>query len=219
MFVSSTEYKATECEAGLVNLVFADDATDSVISTANIPASGKYRGSSRMLNTFEGTLMSGEWKLSVVSKSIHPDEYMGSLLHWGLRIEAKPCVAKPRWEKLPSPPAKFTPRRLHTSIAVGNSIFVTGGLSERRLTDLWRFDLDSNTWTELDIAPRKWPLNGQASYLGPFGLLSYGGVAKGGVQNGGQDLRLFDIFDEDWVHLPIHQNNVSVYSDDDEHFK
>ena len=93
MFVSSTENKATECEAGLVNLVFADDATDSVISTANIPTSGKYRGSSRMLNTFEGTLMSGEWKLSVVSKSIHPDEYMGSLLHWGLRIEAKPCVA------------------------------------------------------------------------------------------------------------------------------
>jgi hypothetical protein len=172
-----------------------------------------------MLNTFEGTPMSGEWKLSVaLSKSIHPDEYIiGSLIDWGLRIEAKPCVARPRWEKLPSPPAKFSPRRLHTSIAVDNSIFVTGGLSERRLTDLWRFDLDLNSWTELNnIVPRKWSLNGQACYLGPFGLLSYGGVAKGGVQSGGQDLRLFDLFDESWVHVPIHQNNVSVHSDDEQ---
>ena len=204
-----------------MNLLFSDDTDESILSYASIPDSGTFRPASSLIATFGGLpiIYGGEWKISIaLSQPIHPEIYQGILSSWELKIDAKPCVAHARWEELTMPPSGFSPRRLHTAVAVDNSIFVTGGFAERRLNDLWRFDHDSKDWTELNSSELQgqWPLNGQAAYLGQFGVLTYGGIAKYGPQKQGYDISLLDLFEDEWVHVPIPQN-VSEHGD--RHFK
>jgi hypothetical protein len=78
---------------------------------------------------------------------------------------------------------------------------------------MWRFDFDTNTWTDLTTvhdtgvdnsnSQRYPPLYyGQASLLGPWGVLAYGGMTeKYGTRNHG--FLLFDLFQGDWVPVPI----------------
>ncbi|KAL7531218.1 hypothetical protein ACHAXR_003909, partial [Thalassiosira sp. AJA248-18] len=205
VFVSNMESRGKECEAASLNLLFSDDATESVLSYASIP-SGTFRPASSLMATFGGLPINGEWKVSI-ALSQYPEEYIGRVLNWGMRIDAKTCVAHPTWEKLSMPPSSFSRRRHQTAVAVDASIFVAGGFAERRLNDLWRFDYDSNTWTELNSADRgQSPLTGQVSFLGQFGLLAFGGIAKYGPQERGRDLWLLDLFEDDWVPVPIPQN-------------
>jgi len=148
----------------------------------------------------------------------------GRLLDWELIIDVTPCnVNRPRWTRLPSPPIEFVPRRLHTAVAVGGSIFITGGYSAttRRLDDdMWRFDFDTNTWTDLTTvhdetgvddsnSHRYLPLYyGQASLLGPWGVLAYGGMTKKyGTRDRG--FLLFDLFRDYWVPVPVSSSDYS----------
>ena len=146
---------------------------------------------------------------------IMDDRRHGRLLDWELIIDVTPCNAnQPRWTRLPSPPIEFVPRRLHTAVAVGGSIFITGGYSAttRRLDDMWRFDFDTNTWTDLTTGVdghRYLPLYyGQASLLGPWGVLAYGGMTKKyGTRNRG--FLLFDLSRDYWVPVPISSSDYS----------
>ena len=160
--------------------------------------------------------MNGEWKLSIsVSQPDYSEEeYEGKLLDWKLHIKSKPCEVRPKWEKLPMPPSSYSPRRLHTAIAVDKSIFIAGGFASRRLSDLWRFDYEANTWTELNGAAIRddWPLNGQNAILTQYGLLAVGGLAPYGPRSQGHDLWLLDLFEEDWISVPIPQS-LSVQED------
>jgi hypothetical protein len=202
----------------------SDDADDWVLSHASIPKSGTFRPASSLGATFGGLPFDGEWKISIsmAPPVYYPEESHGRLLDWELAIDAKPCAAaRPRWQKLPSPPSGFSPRRLHTAVAVGNSIFIFGGFAKRRLDDMWRFDFDTKSWTDLTQHAvvdhgLQLPLYGKASFLGPFGLLTYGGMAKYGTQNQGRDLFLVDLFEGDWVSVPFPQQNLAR---DNERFK
>jgi hypothetical protein len=195
----------------------SDDADDWVLSHASIPKSGTFRPASSLVATFGGSPVDGEWKISIsMARPVYyPEDSHGRLLDWELTIDAKPCaVGRPRWQKMPSPPPGFSPRRLHTAVAVGNSIFITGGFAKRRLNDMWRFDFDTKLWTDLTqhavvAHGLQLPLYGQASFLGPFGLLTYGGMAKYGTQNQGRDLFLLDLFEGDWVSVPISRRNLA----------
>lgn len=144
----------------------------------------------------------------MIAQAMYQEESHGMLLNWTLELDAKPCVARPRWEKLAMPPVDFSPRRQHTAVAVDSSIFITGGLSERRLDDLWRFGLESDTWTELKSDSRRdqLPLNGQVAYLGNFGVLGYGGLAAHGPRKQGHDLWILDLFESEWMSVPVPQS-------------
>ncbi|KAL3769740.1 hypothetical protein ACHAW5_009200 [Stephanodiscus triporus] len=216
VFVSSIESREKECQHSTsLDLLMSDDAEDWVLSHASIPKSGTFRPASSLAATFGGLPIDGEWKISVSMESsvFYPEESRGRLLDWELKIDAKPCAAgRPRWQKLPSPPSDFSERRLHTAVAVGNSIFFTGGFAKQQLNDMWRFDFDTNLWTDLTQLAvvehgRHLPLYGQASFLGPFGLLSYGGMTKHVTRNKGLDLFLLNLFEGDWVSVPIRQHD------------
>ncbi|KAL9182659.1 hypothetical protein ACHAXT_013311 [Thalassiosira profunda] len=206
VFVGSMQSRESECEAASVDLSFWDGAEESVLSRLSIPTSGVFRPASGLGQAFGGLPINGEWELSISSRqAIHPEEHAGRLLSWELQVDAKPCVPTPKWEQLPSPPAAFSPRRQHTAIAVDGSIFISGGSAEGRLNDLWRFDVATNEWTELNSAALRdqWPLNGQASHLGPYGLLVYGGLKSHGPLQQGHDIWLWDLSKEDWAHVPV----------------
>ena len=214
LFVGSIASRDHECSSSSVNLVFTDDSHyDSVLSRASTPTSGTFRPADSLMQTFGG--LDGDWKISIgISQPIHPEVYEGTLNDWKVIVDVKPCSTHPRWEKLASPPLAFEPRRLHTAIAVDNSIFISGGFAQGRLTDMWRFDYDDNSWTELNSHQGvAWPMYGQAAYIGEFGLLSYGGLAPHGPRTPGEDLWLWDIFADEWSSLPVAQNDTSVHDD------
>jgi len=217
LFIGSMASRDHECLPSAIDLLFTEDAHyDSVLSRASIPTSGSFRPADSLMSTFGGLPVDGDWKLSIgMSQPIFPEVYEGTLNDWKVIADVKPCSARPKWQKLASPPSTFEPRRLHTAIAVDNSIFISGGFAKGRLTDLWRFDYDTNTWTELRSQGMQnaWPMYGQAAYIGEFGLLSYGGLAPHGPRTPGEDLWLWDIFEDEWSSLPLAQNDTSAYDD------
>ena len=221
IFVSRMESRDHECSSSSLDLLFTDDADESVLSRASIPTSGSFRSATSHTATFDDLPIEGKWKLSIAVSQplLHPEEeYEGLLTGWEMIVDVKACNTHPRWERLATPPPTYLPLRLHTAVAVDNSIFVTGGFSSHRLDDLWRFDYDTNSWTELNREDRsRWPMHGQAAYLGEFGLLTFGGLASHGPQKQGHDVWLLDLFEDDWSNVPIAQDLSSLHEED--HFK
>ena len=206
VFVSSMN-RERECQPSSLNLLFSDDGKESVLSYAGIPADGEFRPASSLMETFSGMPVNGDWRLAIAqSQPTRFEEYHGKLMHWELLIDTKPCFAKAKWDQLPMPPSTFKPRRLHSAVAVDNSIFIAGGFAERRLNDLWRFDYEFNSWTQLNSAvlQHSWPLNEQVALLSPFGVLGYGGIATHGTKHEGYDMWLADVFEDEWssIHVP-----------------
>ncbi len=170
-----------------VDISLSDSAGEWVLSHATIPETGSFRPANSLMDTFYKMPILGEWKISIaLAQPVYPEKENrdARLLQWELTFDVKSCAtSRPLWRKLSNPPNKFSPRRLHTAVAVDNSIFITGGFAIHRLNDLWRYDYDSNTWVELNPASLslrgRWPINhGQVSVLGPFGLLAFGGISK-----------------------------------------
>jgi hypothetical protein len=156
------------------------------------------------LAQFKGAVGAGEWSLRIVDAEA--DGVGGTLVDWELELELEACYAEApplghgfRWEEVvsqssvaTSAPAAPLPRYGHSSIVVGRSMFVFGGIggwtgqSSATLEqkhhsvrhDLWRFDAASLSWTELRpsryTAPRRANLR---SLITPWGLLRTGGVA------------------------------------------
>ncbi|KAL7548422.1 hypothetical protein ACHAWF_011710 [Thalassiosira exigua] len=205
VFVRNSESRGKECQSSSLNLIFSDKAKEWVLSHNSIPTSGTFRPASSLGGAFGGLPVDGEWKLSIaISESTHPEEFFGTLLGWELKINAKPCAPRARWERLADPPAEFSPRRLHNAVAVDDRLFISGGFSHRRFDDLWRFDHRSGAWTELKSSMEaRWPLHGQGAFLGDFGLLKWGGIAKHGHLEQGQDLWVLDFFQNEWEPVPI----------------
>mmetsp|Transcript_13806 Transcript_13806/g.28107 ORF Transcript_13806/g.28107 Transcript_13806/m.28107 type:complete len:274 (+) Transcript_13806:2084-2905(+) len=134
-------------------------------------------------------------------------------------MQTKSCTPRVKWEQLsvPPPPSSFQPRYGHTAIAVeSDSIFISGGLTQhqRRLSDLWRFEYLTNTWTSLNTAPLRNnhpATHRQAAVLGPWGLLTYGGLKQksGTPLTEGRDLSIQHLFQDEQLQLavPLSGNN------------
>ena len=209
IFVSSTESREDDCQASTLDMVFSDNANESVLSYASIPM-GEIRPASSLMGMFEGLPYYGDWRIEISqSHPVFPDEYKAALLDWEIELNTKPCIPRAEWVKL-SPTAlgsSFTPRHLHTAIAIDNSIFVSGGWDGQKLDDLWRYDRDANTFTELNSSgvEEHLPLSAQAWFLSSNGLMTYGGIDEGGPRN--QVLR-FDLFRNEWNLVPIEHDNA-----------
>lgn len=223
------ESKKCHNTSSTLDLLLHDGAQEWVLSYATIPeGGGSFRPANSLLDTFKSFPIDGEWMISIaMAPSLRYPEKIhhgAQLLQWKLVFDAKPCTpGRARWKKLLNPPPKFLPRRLHSAIAVDNSIFITGGYAKQLLNDLWRYDYDTDTWVELKYSSSSsfwrrggpWPINhGQVSVLGPFGLLSFGGISKSRSRHQGRNLRLLNIFDGDWksVQVPHNESNHDGYN-------
>jgi len=214
LFVSTAENRERDCHSSQFNLLFSDAAEEAVLSYSGLPNEGTYRPASSFKETFQGLVVDGEWTLAIsTSKSI--TEYTGSLLlDWELHMQTKSCTPRVKWEQISVPPS-FQPRYGHTAIAVeSDSIFISGGLTQhqRRLSDLWRFDYLTNTWTSLNTAPlrRNHPaMHRQAAVLGPWGLLTYGGLKpkSGTTVTEGRDLSIQHLFKDEQLAGDNNNNN------------
>lgn len=218
IFVSRAQVRDQKCQhSSSIDLLFSGDAKDWVLSYANIPETGSFRPANSLMDTFDNIPIHGEWRISIAMAQLeYAEENNGSrLLQWEITFDAKSCApGRPRWKRLPNPPPSFAPRRMHTAVAVDNSIFISGGFADRHLHDLWRFDYDSHTWVELSqVSPSvRGPRamnHGQVSVLGPFGLLSFGGLSKPRPQQQNHDLQLLNIFGGGWksVHIPRNESS------------
>lgn len=229
LYVSSADNLQNPCQPETLRWTFSDHEPESILSRSRIPARGAFRPASGLSPRFRGIPFDddhGPWELSIAQRSPTSNENItGTLLDWQLVLDITPCEAKAKWERLPSPPPSFAPRRLHSSIAVGNSLFVSGGFgridgsgAERRLDDLWRWDDDSGAFVELrasfgfgEMAKTRM-YYGRVALLGPLGLLGYGGVASRGPSPPGKDLWLRDIFEKDWVSVPVKDGSDAAAS-------
>ena len=181
---------------------FSDLEQESILAYPSLP-SGSFRPASSLMSSFKGMPVPVEWAIAFAQlQSQHNKTYDSLLLDWKLFIDAMPCSARAKWTRIPS---TLPARRGHNAVAVGNSIFVAGGYSTGYLNDLWRLDIDSLTWTELQSSPKQkmWPRKGQSSILGPFGVLNYGGVEPGGYKEKNHDLMMFDFIAKRWSTVPI----------------
>jgi len=219
LYVSSADNLRSPCHPETLNLSFSDHEPESILSRSRIPTHGDFRPASGLAARFRGIHFDddGPWELSIAQRSPTQSENItGTLLDWQLILDVTPCEAKAKWKRLPSPPASFAPRRLHSSVAVGDSLFVSGGFgrvngsgADRPLDDLWRLDSDSDSdfvsFIELRASPRDKTMTmyGQVALLGPFGLLGYGGVRSRGPRSQGKDLWLWNIFEKEWMSVPV----------------
>eukprot|EP00986_Skeletonema_menzelii_P020313 scaffold30816_cov171-Skeletonema_menzelii.AAC.1 len=212
LFVSTAENRERDCHSSKFNLLFSDAAEEAVLSHSALPKEGIYRPASSLQALFQGLPVDGEWKLTI-STSKRPVDYAGLLLDWKLHIQAKSCTPRVKWELLSVPPS-FQPRHGHTAVAIDDSIFIGGGFSQRRLNDLWRFDYLSNTWTNLNASPlgNHPAIHRQAAVLGPWGLLSYGGLKQRSgtrTNNVGTEFSIQHLFKDERLAAPLSDNTNS----------
>ena len=80
----------------------------------------------------------------------------------------------------PQTTTTFTPRHLHTGVAVGDNVFVIGGYAHKRLEETWRFDYTSRKWTQLHGVHKRPLWHGQMAALTPFGMITHGGMKEVG---------------------------------------
>ncbi len=103
------------------------------------------------------------------------------------------------------------PRQGHCAAAVGNTMYIFGGVSYgyQPFNDLWAYNAATNEWTELSpnhpykgIAPR-WLTSCTAVEDGPGAVrfFVFGGVAKEQVPM--NDLNFFDIQAGEWTKAPV----------------
>lgn len=136
------------------------------------------------LSEFYGILPLGQWTLVVEDTS--SDIHTGSVVAWSTHFNVLPCSPVFHWDKVNAegvifPSARYNPKY----IVFEKSLFLFGGLGQRDqyLSDLFRFDLTSNTWTELtpvnfNIAFDTATMVGASFALSSWGVLRFGGYFR-----------------------------------------
>lgn len=237
--MSTTEKRERQCnDSSQFHLLFSDDAEESVLSYSRLPNEGTYRPASGSLKeTFQSLAANGEWELTIsTSKSsaannnynynyTNGSSSSSTLLEWKLHLQTKSCTPRVKWERILSVPSSFQPRYGHTAIVIDHSIFISGGFSQRRLNDLWRFDYLTNSWTSLTSTPealRNYPaIQRQQAVLGPWGLLKYGGLTTTTTKkkqrsetqtNNNRDLSIQHLFQDERLIVPLSSDSSSSSS-------
>ena len=231
LFVSS-QMQGEDCTKLVSNITFSESAQESILSHTSLPPrSGTFRPADRLSSHFFGSSADGEWTLAVYDMAT--DGMPGSISSWSLRFDVHPCDDEVRWQKIVTNacerafvgggeavldrcnnPGKeageetFSPRHLHTSIAVGDEVFVLGGLvNGRRLSDVWRYGPNRGVWTRVRGVVQSPRWHGQTAVLTPWGMLAIGGIGGGGASRGGgrpnETLWHYSIPDDTLDLLPI----------------
>lgn len=187
------------CTSTTVNLTFSDEAEMSIVDFDFLPVkSESLQPTDSLLNQFTNTKVNGNWTLSIYDKL--SDGITGKLIDWKLKVDVKQCTEGAHWKRLSANNCgdndfaskhntckidfsmaengvefdSFTPRYLHTAIAVDNDVFILGGFNGEVLDDAWKFHYHSKSWIQLQVAAEGTNHNFKSTVLSPWGLFSFG---------------------------------------------
>ena len=201
---SQISISENECDAVISNITFSDTATNNILDNSYVlPSSGIFLPAEDLASHFSQQV-NGEWTL-VIYDNVN-DNIVGMLVDWNIHFEVDYCFEGLQWTKLSNGSnacetstliegkgtpndcmnvtdksrkkiEKFTPRYLHTSVAVKNTIYVMGGYFHGIVKESWRFDYFSKLWTQLHHSRSEKPhWYGQYATLTRWGyMVMYGG--------------------------------------------
>jgi Galactose oxidase, central domain len=108
-----------------------------------------------------------------------------------------------RWVKVNVPPTSPMPKARcgHSAVIHQNSMWIFGGKDDdnRKLNDLWRFDLGTNTWQEIKVQgplPTERSGHSMEVFEGQY-LLIFGGIYE--ITKELNDLHMFDLTKKKWI--------------------
>lgn len=105
----------------------------------------------------------------------------------------------------------FTPRYLHSAIAIGNDIYVVGGFAHGDIPETWRFNYASRTWIQLHGVHKTKMKYGQSAVLTPYGVIAFGGLTEGGGEGTTNDTSLLD--DTSYFYNVVTEEKTKLKSD------
>lgn len=190
---------------------------------------GIFNSIEELRHHFRGDLVNGKWTLVVHDNlldgisanihdwSIHFDvDYCKEEVTWvKLSSKSNTCdegyvnegnlelnCAEKQKQHFPTketPTKLFTPRYSHTSIALGNNIYVFGGLAHGTLMQAWRFEYNSRLMKELHVDLKRKIKYGRMSSLSPYGLIMLGGIDENPSDSDTLDgnVYLYDVMNEE----------------------
>jgi len=178
----------TGCAGGVHYFEF-DDASTLLPEACCTDAFNDTYQPQGQLAEFVGTSMSADWTL--VLQDVKEDNIQGSLLAWEIEFTASPCVERYEWTNLTHTTGTGAgaespvPRYAAHAVAHQDSLFIYGGrdADDNVLSDLYRYDTVTETWTALtpvnfDIALSPGSSVGANFALTSWGLIRYGGYYR-----------------------------------------
>merc|ERR1711871_1593374 len=167
------------CGINLENLRFDDRANRTVDECCPSPFKGSFRPISP-LDVYNDLQVRGEWSLRVYDK--RTNELQGNLSSWQLHFTMRPCEARYVWKNLTplvsGPHGSPDPRYRHSAVVVEGNMYLWGGHSWARFSDIWRFHLKTYTWYKIENVKYRAPERyGRASVISPWQILNFGGYS------------------------------------------
>lgn len=214
------------------NVTFTDHAHESMLDySTRIPHEGEFKAAENMKRHFEGSQTNGAWVLSIYDRDI--DNMSGTLLGWKLHMNVHYCSEGVQWTKLSNNSNSceetiitdgkaenrickndckrhtdlkevFYPRYGHTSVAIGNDMFIIGGNSHQVMTEIWRFNYEMRYWIQLHSSLKRPNFYGQVACLTPYGMIAVGGIRN--TLHGTSminNILLYDVMNETEIDLNI----------------
>ena len=185
LFDHTHQVNDTACARGNFTFVFDEDGTEDPLGCCDRDGLHHFRPDGRLYE-YAGASPFVDWTLVVEDMSI--DGQHGELLGWTIEYSVEPCNRNYSWTEItPSNPTSELPAKRYQAnmVVYESSIFVFGGRGDgdKILTDLYRYDTSSNTWTTLTPVSFDIPF-GSASMVGmnlaltKWGLLRFGGYVR-----------------------------------------
>jgi len=176
----------TGCISGDHEFQFDDRSQRLPESCCPTSYSGVYRPQG-LLSEYIGSTMAADWTL--VLQDLMDDNVQGYLKSFSLEFTTSPCFKKFIWTNLTAPstasrgdrsiiPARSAAR----AVAYEQSMFIYGGRDrfDNPLSDLWRFDVATMSWTMLTPVQFDNVLNPASSVGANYLLTTWGLVRIGG---------------------------------------
>jgi len=185
--------------------------TDDLINTdADITALTTHKPLEDFETHYKG-IPSGNWTLAIHDGA--RDGLFGMLHDWTLTLAVNYCTDEVTWSKLSSNACDstistidglvrqcpeedhfhteskatsrelFTPRYLHSAIAVRDNVYIFGGFAFGDIAETWRFSYSSKTFTRLNGDHYNKAKHGRMSVLTPYGIIALGGISTEEIRN------------------------------------
>ena len=118
-----------------------------------------------------------------------------------------------RWKRILTPPPHPSPRCAHSAVYYNAAIYIFGGENVtaniyHHYRDLWKFDIQSNTWTELRSSKGESPppsaRSGHRAIIYQQYMLLFGGFfesTKGDSIQFYNDIHVYDIVNHNWKEI------------------
>lgn len=219
LFDSVHRVNNTACARGSFDFIFSDESTLSTSTCCHTANKHSFRPGGRLSEYLGGTPFAN-WTLLIEDMAI--DGQVGELHSWNIRYVTEPCNRQYSWTRLtPINPSQDLPPARYSSnmIVYQQSIFLFGGRGsgDDILSDLYRYDLQTNRWVPLFPVNFNIPF-GTASMVGMnlalsrWGLIRFGGYIRlpslaGDVNTYVNDVFLMDPITLKWKVVEIEKTS------------